>query len=113
MTMLMMVGLRGPMGVGYNRMNELTVIQAAQGLILYLEEVLGREHVQREGIVVGYDHRALGTLNSRRFGELTAAVALHRGIKVFLYEGIVATPMVVSRHLYICSMYHLITDKGS
>ncbi len=30
-------GLRGPMGAGYNRMNELVVLQTTQGLIKYLE----------------------------------------------------------------------------
>ncbi len=87
-------GLRGPMGCGYNKMNELTVIQAAQGLILYLEEVVGVATAQSQGIVVGYDHRAAGTLNSKTFAELTCAVAIHRGFKVYLFEGLVATPLV-------------------
>jgi phosphoglucomutase/phosphopentomutase len=30
-------GLRGPMGPGYNRMNELVVLQTCQGLIRYIE----------------------------------------------------------------------------
>lgn len=30
-------GLRGPMGAGYNRMNELVVLQTTQGLIKYME----------------------------------------------------------------------------
>lgn len=32
-------GLRGPMGAGYNRMNELVVLQTSQGLVKYLESV--------------------------------------------------------------------------
>lgn len=34
-------GLRGPMGVGYCRMNDLVVLQTAQGLAKYLEGFLG------------------------------------------------------------------------
>ena len=33
-------GLRGPMGPGYNSMNELVVLQTSQGLARYLEEVV-------------------------------------------------------------------------
>lgn len=32
-------GLRGPMGPGYNRMNDLVVMQTAQGLARYIESV--------------------------------------------------------------------------
>lgn len=34
-------GLRGPMGPGYNCMNELVILQTCQGLAVYLEESLG------------------------------------------------------------------------
>jgi phosphoglucomutase / phosphopentomutase len=34
-------GLRGPMGPGYNCMNELVILQTCQGLAMYLEETLG------------------------------------------------------------------------
>ncbi len=33
-------GLRGPMGAGYNRMNELVVLQTTQGLIKYLDNLV-------------------------------------------------------------------------
>ncbi len=32
-------GLRGPMGPGYSRMNELVVLQTCQGLIRYIESL--------------------------------------------------------------------------
>lgn len=32
-------GLRGPMGPGYNRMNELVVLQTCQGLIRYIDSL--------------------------------------------------------------------------
>lgn len=38
-------GLRGPMGVGYCRMNELVIVQTTQGLIKYLQSLLGAEEV--------------------------------------------------------------------
>jgi phosphomannomutase len=33
-------GLRGPMGAGYNKMNELVVLQTTQGLIKYLDQLV-------------------------------------------------------------------------
>ena len=36
-------GLRGPMGAGYNRMNDLVVLQTAQGISRYLVQQLGQE----------------------------------------------------------------------
>ena len=32
-------GLRGPMGAGYNRMNDLVVLQTSQGLARYMESL--------------------------------------------------------------------------
>ena len=75
-------------------MNDLTVLQAAQGLCVYLEEQFGDEGKER-GVVIGYDHRAFGALNSERFATVSAAVFMTRGFHVHLYDGIVATPMVV------------------
>ncbi|RHY12850.1 hypothetical protein DYB25_000981 [Aphanomyces astaci] len=87
-------GLRAAMGAGTVCMNDLVVIQTMQGLVAYLEESYGVEAVQRRGIVLGYDHRQFGTLNSKQFAAYSAAVAVSRGIKVYLYEGVVATPLV-------------------
>lgn len=36
-------GLRGPMGAGYNRMNDLVVLQTTQGISRYLVDQLGQE----------------------------------------------------------------------
>jgi phosphomannomutase len=52
-------GLRGEMGIGFARMNDVTVIQAAQGLA----DNLLTEHADLTttgGVVIGYDHRARG-----------------------------------------------------
>ncbi|RHY31484.1 hypothetical protein DYB32_003454, partial [Aphanomyces invadans] len=91
-------GLRAAMGPGTVCMNDLVIIQTMQvqriiGLA-YLQDMYGIEAVQSRGIVLGYDHRQFGTLNSKQFAAYSAAVAVSRGIKVYLYEGFVATPLV-------------------
>ncbi|RLN06350.1 hypothetical protein BBO99_00008133 [Phytophthora kernoviae] len=86
-------GLRAVMGPGPAAMNDLVVIQTTQGICKYLTKQFG-DQAKTMGMAVGYDHRKQGTLSSKRFAELTAAVCLHYGIKVFLYEGLVATPLV-------------------
>ncbi|KAJ3854843.1 hypothetical protein EV368DRAFT_35994 [Lentinula lateritia] len=81
-------GLRGKMEAGWARMNDLIIIQASQGFCHYvLNEVQG---AKSRGIVIGYDHR----YNSERWGHLTAAAFLENGVKVYLYRGIVHTPLV-------------------
>jgi len=54
-------GLRAAMGPGFKRMNDLVVIQSAQGLLYYMLDVFG-ESLKLSGIIVGYD----GRYNSRR-----------------------------------------------
>ncbi|KAE8914195.1 hypothetical protein PF005_g7794 [Phytophthora fragariae] len=46
------------------------------------------------GVAVGYDHRQQVREAAKRFAEQPAAVCVHYGIKVYLYEGFVATPLV-------------------
>lgn len=54
-------GLRGKMGAGYTGMNDLVIVQTAQGLLKHLEE--NEEALLRKtGIVIGYD----GRHNSKR-----------------------------------------------
>ncbi|DAZ95434.1 TPA: hypothetical protein N0F65_013003 [Lagenidium giganteum] len=86
-------GLRAVMGPGPAAMNDLTVVQTTQGICKYLTKVFG-DKAKTMGFAIGYDHRAQASLNSRRFAELTAAVCVSYGIKVYLYEGFVATPLV-------------------
>ncbi|ESW98817.1 hypothetical protein KL918_001792 [Ogataea parapolymorpha] len=79
-------GLRAPMGAGFNRMNDVTVVQASQGLAEYVKSV-----ADEPSVVVGHDHRH----NSQRFAELTAAVFLIKGFTVYyLGGGLAATPLV-------------------
>lgn len=53
-------GLRGRMGAGFSQMNDLVIIQTAQGLVRYLLQVFN--DAPAKGFVIGYD----GRYNSRR-----------------------------------------------
>ncbi|KAJ3353352.1 Phosphoglucomutase-2 [Allomyces javanicus] len=86
-------GLRARMEAGFSRMNDLTVIQATQGLVAYILAQHGGDPTGLS-VVLGHDHRAFGSLSSARFTRLTAAVFLHKGIKVYYYRHLVHTPMV-------------------
>ncbi|OUM54296.1 hypothetical protein BVG19_g3663 [[Candida] boidinii] len=81
-------GLRSKMEAGFSRMNDVTVLQASQGLAKYIKEASSKSDLS---IVVGHDHRH----NSLRFAELTAAAFLHLGFTVyFLGPDVVPTPLV-------------------
>ncbi|KAI5966952.1 uncharacterized protein KGF55_000361 [Candida pseudojiufengensis] len=67
-------GLRSSMESGFAHMNDVTVLQASQGLVAFL--ISKFEH---PSIVVGYDHR----YHSQRFGEILASVALLKGLTVY------------------------------
>jgi phosphomannomutase len=92
-------GLRAAMGVGSSRMNEVTVTSAAQGLIAHL--LATEVDACARGIVIGYDHRAMGGLSSRRFALATAVAAVARGVRVAFIGRLAATPLVAFavRHL--------------
>lgn len=81
-------GLRAKMGAGFTMLNDLTVIQASQGLCRYLEKLFPT--LKDMGIVIGYDAR----YHSERFACLAAAVFLSQGIPVILFGKIVPTPFV-------------------
>jgi phosphomannomutase len=66
-------------------MNDLTVVQATQGLCAYL-----LQQTTNFSVVIGFDHRH----NSEAFARLAGAVFLKKGIKVFFYKKVVHTPMV-------------------
>lgn len=83
-------GLRGVMQAGFNAMNDLVVIQTAQGLCKYLIECYPKPEDRARGIVLGYD----GRYHSKRFAELSACVFLNENIPVLLYSEIIATPFI-------------------
>lgn len=80
-------GLRAAMEPGFGRMNNVTVLQASQGLAVYVEKNV--ENALERGIVVGHDHRH----HSREFAELIVLAFAHRGFKV-IFLGQVHTPSV-------------------
>lgn len=88
-------GLRGPMGAGYNRMNHVTVFQCTQGIVAYLEKTFEPAKLKEMGVVIGYDHRQNSTgVDSEMMARVAAAVCVSKGIKVYLFGKMVATPMV-------------------
>jgi phosphoglucomutase len=80
-------GLRGKMEAGWARMNDLTVIQASQGLCAYVLKNVA--HAAERGVVIGHDHR----YNSERWALLSAAAFISHGVKVYLHKDLVHTPM--------------------
>jgi phosphomannomutase len=81
-------GLRSRMADGYKNMNDLVVVQATQGLCRWMQAQV--ENANERGVIVGYD----GRHNSKRFAQITAAVLLSQGVRVYLFDDIVATPLV-------------------
>lgn len=63
-------GLRAAMEPGFRRMNDLVVIQSAQGILHYMLSVFG-DTLKTRGIIVGYD----GRYNSKR--SLNKNVSIH------------------------------------
>lgn len=78
-------GLRGALGAGPNRMNRVLVSQAAVGLGNYLKEISNNPSV-----VIGFD----GRKNSKIFAQDSAELMAGLGIRVFLFDQLVATPMI-------------------
>ncbi len=58
-------GLRSKMGAGYSMMNDLTIIQTAQGLLAYLQQIY--PNLSETGVVFGFD----GRYNSERYNFLS------------------------------------------
>ena len=79
-------GLRGIMGAGANRMNKYTVGKATKGLCEYLKN----EFAGEKSVVIAYDSRN----NSKAFADCAAEVLCYNGIKTFLFEEIMPTPVL-------------------
>lgn len=86
-------GLRGIMGAGANRMNKYTVSKATQGLADYLKAEFDGEL----SVAIAHDSRN----NSREFAVYAAEVLCANGIKVYLYDTLMPTPVLsfTVRHL--------------
>uniref|UniRef100_A0A674N272 Phosphoglucomutase 2-like 1 n=1 Tax=Takifugu rubripes TaxID=31033 RepID=A0A674N272_TAKRU len=87
-------GLRAPMGAGFSRINDLTVIQSTQGLHSYLSRCF--PDLRDRGVVIGFDSRGQeeSGCSSQRLAKLTAAVMLSREVPVHLFSTFVPTPYV-------------------
>ena len=86
-------GLRGLMGAGTNRMNSYTVKKASMGLANYVV-AQGNE---QPSIAIAYDTRN----HSQQFAEDAAAVFSSMGIKAYLFDVAMPTPVLsfTVRHL--------------
>ncbi len=83
-------GLRAKMGAGFDLMNELTVIQATQGLIRHIQQTFGKKK-ESLSVVIGFDARH----QSDRFARLAASLFAHEQIRVYLFDSIpVPTPWI-------------------
>ena len=71
------------------QVSPLIVAKCSQGLCAYVTMHV-RDATSR-GIVIGHDHR----YNSERWARLTAAAFIANGVRVYLFSGIVHTPMYV------------------
>lgn len=72
-------GLRSRMEAGFNRINMVTVMQASQGLSVYIKS----QFPDNLKVVIGHDHR----FNSRCFAEITATAFLNQGFTVYYLNG--------------------------
>ncbi len=81
-------GLRGKIGAGTNRMNKYTVSLAAEGLAQVIVK-RGQEAMDR-GVAIAYDVRKY----SDEFAEISSRILAAHGIKVYLFDGIRATPQL-------------------
>lgn len=78
-------GLRGILGAGTNRMNIYTVGKASEGFAKYL-----KENFKNPSIAIAYDSR----INSELFAWISARIMAKNGIKVYIYNELMPTPML-------------------
>lgn len=79
-------GLRGIMGAGPNRMNKYTVARATKGYADYLKSEFDGEI----SVAIAYDSRN----NSRFFAETAAGVLAENGIKTYMFDTLMPTPVL-------------------
>ena len=79
-------GLRGIMGAGPNRMNRYTFAKATKGYADYLKAVFE----DKISVAVAYDSRN----NSKYFAKIAAGVLVSNGIKVFIFDTLMPTPVL-------------------
>ena len=78
-------GLRGKLGLGTNRMNVYTVARATRGLASYL-----CRNYAEPSIAIAYDSRNM----SREFAYLAADVMSGFGVKAYVFDKLMPTPVL-------------------
>lgn len=86
-------GLRGIMGAGPNRMNKYTIAKATKG---YADYLISRFDGTLS-VAIAYDSRN----NSQYFSQVAAGVLAANGIKVYIYDTLMPTPVLsfTAKHL--------------
>ncbi len=86
-------GLRGIMGAGPNRMNKYTIAKATKGYADYLKSRFSGNL----SVAIAYDSRN----NSQYFSRVAAGVLAACGIKVYIYNTLMPTPVLsfTAKHL--------------
>jgi phosphomannomutase len=84
-------GLRGELGAGPNRMNQVVVAQTALGIARFLKQNASRYQDDNNGlsVVIGYD----GRINSDVFARLSAEIFSAEGLTAKLFSKMVPTPV--------------------
>jgi phosphomannomutase len=80
-------GLRGRLGAGPNRMNRVSVAQAALGIANWVKQ---NPEFAKPSVVIGFD----GRINSDVFAKDSAAIFAGAGLEVLLFEDMVPTPVL-------------------
>lgn len=79
-------GLRGKLGAGTNRMNVYTVGRATRGLAAYINKTASGN----KSVVIAYDSRNM----SRKFTFLAADIFSEAGVKAYIFNTIMPTPVL-------------------
>lgn len=79
-------GLRGKLGAGTNRMNVYTVGRATRGLAAYINKTASGN----KSVVIAYDSRNM----SRKFAFLVADIFSEAGVKAYIFNTIMPTPVL-------------------
>ncbi len=79
-------GLRGKLGAGKNRMNVYTVGRATRGLAAYINKTASGN----KSVVIAYDSRNM----SRKFAFLAADIFSEAGVKAYIFNTIMPTPVL-------------------
>lgn len=79
-------GLRGKTGAGTNRMNEITVGRAVQGIADYICSF--GEDAKKRGVVIVHDPRHY----SAEFSKLSAEILCAAGIRTYMFDDLRPTP---------------------